>query len=106
MRNAVICYSGGDDLFIVGAWNEVIELALDIREKFAAYTENTLKISAGIGVYKHDYPISVIANEVADMESMSKSRAEKNSITIFDDGAVHTELDREGFQIEIGDRNI
>ena len=34
---------------------------------------------------------------------MSKSRAEKNSITIFDDGAVHTELDREGFQIEIGD---
>ena len=103
LRNAVICYSGGDDLFIVGAWNEVIELAFDIREKFAAYTENTLTISAGIGVYKHDYPISVIANEVADMESMSKSRADKNSITIFDDGAVHTELDREGFQIEIGD---
>ncbi|MFR5398545.1 MAG: type III-A CRISPR-associated protein Cas10/Csm1 [Lachnospira sp.] len=68
--------------------------------------EEMAKKSEGIeriGVYKHDYPISVIANEVADMESMSKSRAEKNSITIFDDGAVHTELDREGFQIEIGD---
>lgn len=77
LRNAVICYSGGDDLFIVGAWNEVIELALDIREKFAAYTENTLKISAGIGVYKHDYPISVIANEVADIGKYVKIKSRK-----------------------------
>lgn len=32
IRNAVICYSGGDDLFIVGAWNEIIELAIDIQK--------------------------------------------------------------------------
>ena len=37
-RNATIVYSGGDDLFIVGAWNEIIELAIDIRKKFAQYT--------------------------------------------------------------------
>lgn len=33
-RNATIVYSGGDDVFIVGAWNEVIELSIDLQEKF------------------------------------------------------------------------
>lgn len=31
-RNATIVYSGGDDVFIVGAWNEVIELSIDLQE--------------------------------------------------------------------------
>lgn len=101
-RNAVICYSGGDDLFIVGAWNEVIELAIDIKEKFERYTQNTLTISAGIGIYKHDYPISVIADEVADMESMSKRREGKNSVTIFEDGQTHIEH-KSGDTTEISD---
>lgn len=103
VRNAVICYSGGDDLFIVGAWNEIIELAIDIRNKFKQYTEGTLTLSAGIGVYRHDYPISVIANEVADMESMSKSKSEKDSVTLFDDGEKHAEAGHDGYDIEISD---
>lgn len=102
-RNAVICYSGGDDVFIVGAWNEIIELAIDIRNKFEQYTEGTLTLSAGIGVYRHDYPISVIAKEVADMESMSKSKAKKASVTLFDDGQKYTETGQEGYEIEISD---
>ena len=28
-EKCTIIYSGGDDVFIVGAWNEVIELAVD-----------------------------------------------------------------------------
>ena len=72
-RDAVICYSGGDDLFIVGAWNDIIEASVDIKNKFEKFTEGTLSLSAGIGIYNHDYPISVIADEVADMESKSKS---------------------------------
>ena len=38
-RNATIVYSGGDDVFIVGAWNEIIELAVDLEEKFRKYTK-------------------------------------------------------------------
>ena len=37
-RHAAIVYSGGDDLFIVGAWNEVIELAIDIRRCLQKYS--------------------------------------------------------------------
>lgn len=82
-RNATICYSGGDDLFIVGSWNEVIELAVEIRRNFERYTQGTLSLSAGIGIYNASYPISVIATEVADMEDASKKLPEKNAVTIF-----------------------
>ncbi len=88
-RNATIVYSGGDDLFIVGAWNEVIELAVDLRRKFEVYTEGTLTLSAGIGVYHDSYPISAIASEVAEMEDASKDMPGKNAVTLLEDGADH-----------------
>ena len=49
-RNATIVYSGGDDVFIVGAWNEVIELSIDLQEKFKKYTQGTLSKSSGFGI--------------------------------------------------------
>ena len=46
-----IVYSGGDDVFLVGAWDDVIEAAQRIREAFCAYTCGTLTISCGIGMF-------------------------------------------------------
>jgi len=88
-RNATICYSGGDDLFIVGEWYSVIELALDISNCFEQYTENTLTLSAGIGIYDSKYPISRIAYETAEMEDLSKHLDGKNAITFFEDNTYH-----------------
>ena len=36
-RNVSIVYAGGDDLFIVGAWDDVAELAFDINACFNAF---------------------------------------------------------------------
>ena len=102
-RNATIVYSGGDDLFIVGAWNEVIELAVDIRDAFAEYTEGTLTISAGIGMYTPKYPISQIAYEVGDLEEESKNMPEKNSITILPDGERHSVVLSDGQEKSVAD---
>ena len=102
-RNAMIVYSGGDDLFIVGAWNEVIELAVDIRDAFAEYTEGTLTISAGIGMYTPKYPISQIAYEVGDLEEESKNMPEKNSITILPDGERHSVILPDGKEKSVAD---
>lgn len=88
-RNATICYSGGDDLFIVGSWNDIIELAVDIRRNFARYTKGALTLSAGIGVYQPGYPISAAAREVAAMEEESKSLPGKNAVTLLEDGRCH-----------------
>ena len=37
-RKVTIVYSGGDDVFLVGSWNDVIEAAIDLSEKFKRYT--------------------------------------------------------------------
>ena len=89
-RQAVIVYSGGDDVFIAGAWDDIIELSVDLQKAFTKYTEGTLTISAGIGLYDSSYPVSAIASEVADMEGASKSYPGKNAVTLLEDGTTHT----------------
>lgn len=58
-RNIYINYSGGDDLFIVGAWDQLVELAREIRYQFKAYTcqNPDVNISAGMYLCKGKYPI-------------------------------------------------
>lgn len=102
-RKAVICYSGGDDLFIVGAWNEIVELAIDIRRKFEKYVQGTLTISAGIGIYKDSYPISSIAEEVSRLEDASKHYPGKNAVTLLRDGRRHIVQNKNGESIQIDD---
>jgi CRISPR-associated protein Cas10/Csm1 subtype III-A len=88
-RNATIIYSGGDDLFIAGAWNEIIELSIDLKEQFERYTQGTLSVSAGIGVYEPSYPISAIAQETGNMEEKSKNFPGKKAVTLMEDGEKH-----------------
>lgn len=101
-RNVTICYSGGDDLFIVGSWDEIIEATIDIRRCFEKYVQGTLTISAGIGIYSPGYPISVIAKEVADLEEKSKKNIKKNSVTLLEDGEYHS-IEKDGDFIDISD---
>lgn len=88
-RKATIVYSGGDDVFIVGAWNDIIELSIDLQQKFKKYTQKTLSISAGIGIYECSYPIAAIADETGESESESKRMPEKDSVTLMNDGKTH-----------------
>lgn len=88
-RNITIVYSGGDDVFVVGSWNDVIEFSIDLREKFKQYTQGTLSISGGIGIYDHSYPIAAIAQETGEMESEAKRMPQKDAVTIMEDGERH-----------------
>lgn len=82
-KKVAVVYSGGDDLFLVGAWNDIIQSARDIQESLQQYAQQTLTISGGIGIYPDTYPINVMAKEVAELEDASKGMPEKNSITLF-----------------------
>ncbi|HAQ52564.1 MAG TPA: type III-A CRISPR-associated protein Cas10/Csm1 [Lachnospiraceae bacterium] len=88
-RNATIVYSGGDDVFVVGSWNEIIEFAIDLHEYFKRFSENTLTISAGIGIYDDGYPISVSSREVEKLVDESKKLDGKDGITLMPDGCRH-----------------
>lgn len=84
-RNVVIVYAGGDDLFIVGAWNDVIELAVDINNKFNSFTSSKMTLSAGIGIFSPKYPIDQMASQVEKLEKIAKSYdKQKNKICLFD----------------------
>lgn len=89
-RNATIIYSGGDDVFLVGAWDDVIELAVDLEQNLQRYTQGTLTISGGIGIYDAGYPIQIIADEVGQQEDKSKKLPGKNAVTMLEDGENHT----------------
>lgn len=86
-RNLVVVYSGGDDLFIVGAWNECLAAALDIRKAFDRYTGGALTISAGLAVFEPAYPIARMAAAAADLEDIAKKYehhgSTKNAISLF-----------------------
>lgn len=62
-------FVGGDDLFIIGSWNKVVELAKEIREEFRRYTGNNplFTISAGISFFRSDYPV-IRASKIIEEE--------------------------------------
>jgi CRISPR-associated protein Csm1 len=83
-RAATVIYSGGDDLFLIGEWDDVIEAAIDIRSQFLRYTQAKLTVSAGIGIYSAKFPIHVMARETGELEEYAKAAPEKDSVTLFD----------------------
>lgn len=87
--NVTICYSGGDDLFIIGEWYDLLESSVDIRKAFEQYTDGTLTISGGVGVYDSNYPISRIAYETEVMEDRSKHYPGKDALTLFENNTYH-----------------
>lgn len=82
-RKVNIIYSGGDDLFLVGAWDEVLEVAMDINRAFKQFTNGRLTLSAGMAMFSPTYPISKMAEIAGLLVQMSKNRKDKNSIALF-----------------------
>lgn len=80
-----VVYSGGDDMFFVGAWEDLIELAVDIREAFRKYTSNKLSFSAGLALFHHAYPVSQMAKQTGVLEDIAKHFNDnaKDSIALF-----------------------
>ncbi len=59
-RKLEIIYSGGDDLLLIGAWNDVFEAMFDINTCFSAYTcfNPHITISAGYFINSSRYPVA------------------------------------------------
>jgi CRISPR-associated protein Csm1 len=87
-RDIVIVYSGGDDMFVVGAWNQVIEFAVDLYRSFKEFTNSKITFSAGIGIFKDTYPINQMAEITGSLEDKAKNNNYplKNSIALFGEG--------------------
>lgn len=85
-----IVYAGGDDVFLVGAWNDVLEAAQRIQDNLTRYSCGALTISAGIGLFNDHYPIRAAAETTAEMEDAAKKLPNKNAVCLFDAIPDHT----------------
>lgn len=83
-RNLMFIYAGGDDLFISGAWNEVVEFAFDIYQSFQAYTGNhpDITISGGISIDDAKFPLYQSAKSSGDAEKNAKDNG-RDSLGLF-----------------------
>lgn len=82
-RKIHIIYSGGDDMFLAGSWDDILEVAVDLRHAFQIYTNEKLTFSAGIGFFKPSFPISQMAQKTEALESYAKNLPGKNGVALF-----------------------
>ena len=85
-----IVYAGGDDVFLVGAWNHTLQAALRIQKHLRSYTCGALTISAGIALFNEHYPIRAAAEQTAALEDEAKKLPGKNGAALFDAVPDHT----------------
>lgn len=95
-RKIHVVYSGGDDLFLVGAWDDLMGFAVDLKRAFSVYTNGKLTFSAGLGLYSSTYPISRMAEVTGELEELAKSNPGKNSIALFGSGTEYHRNEKNG----------
>ncbi len=78
-----VIYAGGDDVFLMGTWNDVLEAGINIQTAFAEYTGGRLTLSAGFGMYPDHTPVIQMAEDTAVLESSAKKLEGKNAIALF-----------------------
>lgn len=77
-----VIYSGGDDIFLIGAWDEVVNKSVEVRKAFEKFTLNSLTFSAGIGIFRKKFPVSKMAEITGELEEESK-KGDKNQVTLW-----------------------
>ena len=78
-------FSGGDDLLLIGPWDQIFSLAKDLRKEFARYTchNPAWGLSAGIVVVKPRTPV-LQGQQLANKNLvLAKKQPKKDSITAF-----------------------
>lgn len=95
-----IAYSGGDDLFVVGNWYQIIKFANKLRKELNRFVCNNEHLSASAGVIftKPNFPISQSALLADEQEKLAKdtkpNRLEKNKVGVLDIQLSWVEFDK------------
>lgn len=86
-------FAGGDDLFLIGPWNRIMELALVLRERFSEYVchNSDVHFSAGIALVKPMTPIDMMAERGA--QALQASKKNRNSLTLFSQTVPWSEVE-------------
>ncbi len=77
-------YAGGDDVFLIGPWDVMPDVALDIEREFEKYTCHPgLHLSGGMAFINGKYPVYQAAEDAGEAEGIAKARKiEENGVVI------------------------
>ncbi len=83
-KNSYTIFAGGDDLFIAGGYDTILDLARWIESEFKKFIKTKeLTISFGIAIAKPSTPISYLAEHSEHLLELSKEMAGKDAISLF-----------------------
>jgi CRISPR-associated protein Csm1 len=79
-------FGGGDDLFLIGPWNKIIDFATFSNKKFSEYvcSNKQITFSAGLSINKPGEPVVSISERAEDALMKSKNN-DRDSMTLFDE---------------------
>ncbi len=86
-----IVFSGGDDLMVIGPWDEIIDFSVKVQKEFKSFTcfNENITLSAGISLAKTKTPVNAAVKNAEDLLEDSKEKVLKckkfgrNQISIF-----------------------
>ena len=86
-------FGGGDDLFLIGPWSIMLELAHELSNDFYRYCcrNPEIHLSAGITYCKPNIPLDAMATRAEEALENSKT-GEKNKVTVFGETVRWKEL--------------
>lgn len=95
-ERVTVVYSGGDDLFLLGAWDALPDVALEIRRLFSRFSchNAAFTLSGGMVISGGTFPVYKSAEMAGEAEAKAKShttillqareKRQKNAFTFFD----------------------
>ncbi|PZA07287.1 MULTISPECIES: type III-A CRISPR-associated protein Cas10/Csm1 [unclassified Meiothermus] len=85
-------YAGGDDLFLLGPWDTLLEFALDLEALYRRFTQHPqLTLSGGFALVNPSLPIPLLAEAVQEAEKAAKASG-RNRLHLFGQSVPWDEL--------------
>ena len=81
--NIYTVFAGGDDLFLIGPWNKMIDFARQFHRNFKRYFcfNPDFTISAGMAIVKPDFPVHALAS--VSENALEEAKVEKDCLNVF-----------------------
>jgi CRISPR-associated protein Csm1 len=83
LDNLYVVFAGGDDCFIVGAWDAVVEFAVILQKKFSEYEQKIrvdlpilkapITLSAAVILVDHHFPVVQFAERAEELLHQAKT---------------------------------
>jgi len=97
--NVYTVFAGGDDLFLIGEYREIVALAKEIREEFYSFSLEKTTISMGLVMFKPSTPITFVSKMADEAEKRAKSVLKDEDKEKRQDEIREQGLDRDGIDI-------